>query len=263
MKNRIKLSEIIAIVALIGFTLAACDTSDKEEERAIEVEIDGIKYQGENNNTTISVRSYNGSGGHVTILAEVQGKPVTVIWNHAFYNKPELTGVTIPNSVTRIGSGAFSITGLTSVVIPDSVKIIESGAFAYYENGKSKLTNVTIGSGVTEIESQAFYLTGLVNVVIPDNVKTIGTQAFCTSNNYNAETQEGYIHTLASVKIGANVTLSSSDINGTISSVFGYQGGSAVNGLLDDLYNNGGKLAGTYIRSPDSENPYYGKWTKQ
>ena len=48
----------------------------------------------------------------------------------AFYNCSGLTSVTIGNSVTSIGSYAFSwCTGLTSVVIPDSVTSIGEKAF--------------------------------------------------------------------------------------------------------------------------------------
>jgi hypothetical protein len=40
-----------------------------------------------------------------------------------------LTSVTIPNSVTYIGEGAFASCGLTSVTIPNSVLSIDYGAF--------------------------------------------------------------------------------------------------------------------------------------
>ncbi len=64
-----------------------------------------------------------------------------------------LTSVTIPNSVTRIGYGAFgSCSSLTSIEIPNSVTIIDYNAF----NGCSSLTSVTIGESVTSIGNWAF-----------------------------------------------------------------------------------------------------------
>ena len=59
-----------------------------------------------------------------------------------------LTSVTIPNSVTSIGSSAFeNCSGLTSVTIPNSVTSIGSSAFS----GCSGLTSVTIPNSVTSI----------------------------------------------------------------------------------------------------------------
>ena len=87
-----------------------------------------------------------------------------------------LTSVTIPDSVTSIGEGAFSrCTALTSVAIPDSVTIIGAHAFA----GCSALTSVVIGNGVTGIGTSAFEgCSALTSVNIPDSVTSIGNQTF-------------------------------------------------------------------------------------
>ena len=73
----------------------------------------------------------------------------------------------IPNSVTSIGSGAFSgCTGLTSVIIPNSVTSIEEGAFS----GCTGLTSITIPNSVTSIGWAAFSgCTGLTSVLIGNN----------------------------------------------------------------------------------------------
>lgn len=61
--------------------------------------------------------------------------------------------VTIPNSVTRIGSSAFShCSSLTSVTIPDSVTSI--GFEAFY--GCTNLTSIVIPNSVTSIGERAF-----------------------------------------------------------------------------------------------------------
>ncbi|GHT01699.1 hypothetical protein AGMMS49525_03180 [Bacteroidia bacterium] len=94
-----------------------------------------------------------------------------------FYNCTGLTSVTIPNSVTSIGSNAFGhCTGLTSVTIPNSVTYIGDAAFDHC----SGLTgSLTIPNSVTSIGSNAFgYCTGLTSVTISNSVTYIGVAAF-------------------------------------------------------------------------------------
>lgn len=98
----------------------------------------------------------------------------------------------IPNSVTRIGDGAFYFCrGLTSVIIPNSVKSIGCDAFSCCFGLKS----ITIGNGVTSIGDNAFfYCYNLTSVIIPNSVTSIGDQAFCSCSK------------LTSIKIGDSVT---------------------------------------------------------
>ena len=105
---------------------------------------------------------------------------VTSIGYGAFDNCTGLTSVTLPTSVTSIGAGAFyGCTGLTSVTIPNSVTLIGGDAFW----GCAGLTSVTIPNSVTRIDSGAFWgCTGLTSVTIPTSVTSIGREAFrsCT-----------------------------------------------------------------------------------
>ena len=86
----------------------------------------------------------------------------------------------IPDSVTRIGGGAFrGCTGLASITIPDSVTSI--GASAFWDC--TGLTSITIPDSVTSIGYWAFYgCTGLTSITIPDSVTSIGNGVFdgCT-----------------------------------------------------------------------------------
>jgi len=106
---------------------------------------------------------------------------VTTIGSSAFSGCTSLTSVTIPDSVTEIGYYAFyGCTSLTSVTIPDSVTTI--GWYAFY--GCTSLTSVTIPDSVTTIGEGVFReCTSLTSVTIPDSVTTIGSSAFygCTS----------------------------------------------------------------------------------
>ena len=88
---------------------------------------------------------------------------------------PNLTSITIPSSVTSIGNGAFSASGLKSITIPSSVKTINLRAF----RNCTELASVTIGSGVTSIGEAAFAnCTSLTSVTIPRKVESIDFDAF-------------------------------------------------------------------------------------
>ena len=99
--------------------------------------------------------------------------------------------VIIDDGVTTIGDGAFANTSLTSITIPNSVTTIGSSAF--YDC--SSLTSVTIGNGVRTIEGGAFSsCSSLASITIPNSVRTIGGLAF------------SYCSSLASITIPNSVT---------------------------------------------------------
>ena len=86
---------------------------------------------------------------------------------------------TIPSSVTRIGSDAFSnCSGLTNITIPNSVTSIAGRAFA----DCSGLTNITIPSSVTSIENYAFARCNKLTQIITDKDNTYVTK-YATDNN--------------------------------------------------------------------------------
>lgn len=89
--------------------------------------------------------------------------------------------------VTGIIVRGFENSGIKSVSLPDSVKKIGSGAFG----GCARLKSVSFGNGVTEIESYAFNSTGLETVEIPANVAKIGGQAFENNASLTAVTVYG------------------------------------------------------------------------
>jgi len=132
-----------------------------------------------------TIRSYSGSGGHVTIPSVIDGYTVKGVvgayWGSVFGAtqagpNSTITGITIPDSVTTIGEYAFADTSLlTSVVIPDSVTTIDGAAFV----NCFALSNLTIGNSVTTIGAYAFKgCVSLVSVIIPASVTSIAFEAF-------------------------------------------------------------------------------------
>ena len=84
--------------------------------------------------------------------------------------------LTLPDSVTKIGEGAFAnVKGLKTIIIPGTVKTIGANAF------RSNLTleKVIIEEGVKTIDSSAFQdCTNLMEVILPDSIETMGYSTF-------------------------------------------------------------------------------------
>lgn len=141
------------------------------------------------------VSGYHGTDTDLMIPSDLDGHPVTEIFDQAFASSA-FGSVTIPNTVTTIGLAAFqysaitsvhfgtSVTtindwafdssGLSSLMIPDSVTTIGFAAFA-----DTGITSAILGTGVTDIGEAAFAGNGLLtSVTIGDSVKTIGDRAF-------------------------------------------------------------------------------------
>ena len=113
----------------------------------------------------------------MSVLASITiPNSVTSIGGGAFSGCSSLTSVTIPNSVTSIGNDAFyGCSSLTSVAIPSSVTSIEKRTF----RGCSSLTSVTIPNSITSIGESAFEgCSSLTSVTIPESVRSIGNSAF-------------------------------------------------------------------------------------
>lgn len=158
------------------------------------------------NLTTGTITKYNGTDTVVVIPSKINGVTVTTIGTDAFLGL-NITSVTIPDSVTEIGSNAFAdCTNLTSVNYAGdwSNLTIQSGNPAVQDAANEQLfdfkfilnntavivtryngtaADVTIpsrykGKPVTMIDHAAFFNSVVTSVTIPDSVTSIGDNAF-------------------------------------------------------------------------------------
>lgn len=158
------------------------------------------------NLTTGTITKYNGTDTVVVIPSKINGVTVTTIGTDAFLGL-NITSVTIPDSVTEIGSNAFAdCTNLTSVNYAGdwSNLTIQSGNPAVQDAANEQLfdfkfilnntaviviryegtaADVTIpshykGKPVTMIDHAAFHDSAVTSVTIPDSVTSIPDDAF-------------------------------------------------------------------------------------
>ncbi len=171
-----------------------------------------------------SVTSIAGSAFYdcdsLTSITVEEGNAYYASQDGALYNKDktELICVpegkqgefTIPDSVTSIGSYAFSYcSSLTSIVIPDSVTSI--GGYAFYKC--DSLTSIVIPDSVTSIGDGAFYYCyNLTSIVIPDSVTSIGGYAFYDCDSLTSVYYKGASEQWANISIGSNESLTSATI---------------------------------------------------
>lgn len=112
--------------------------------------------------------------GIVEIPAEIGGVPVTEIGDNAFWGR-KITGIIIPEGVTRIGNNVFDGCGqLDSVTLPSTLKSI--GEFCFHDC--LSLRSITVPDGVEAIGNNAFDGCGITEITLPDSVTDMGEYVF-------------------------------------------------------------------------------------
>ena len=155
----------------------------------------------------------------IVIAASIKGLPVTAVQYNAFRRNTKITSVTIPESVSKIGSYAFSMcTSLTTVVINGSGAITES----VFE-GCTALESVSLSENITEIGSHAFGdCSSLTSVVIPSKVTSIGGFSFQRCTSLKQVTIEDGVKTIGSTAFGYCSALESITIPDSVTNVGDY-----------------------------------------
>lgn len=150
------------------------------------------------------VGALEGLSDTLVIPSTYLGKPVTAIKENAFADIDTFTSVSIPDTVVKIGQGAFrGCDGLLTLTLPNSNDLdVGNGAFAMCKS----LTTVNLGSSLKEIPGYGFEgctaltsvtayaaetvlgsafkdCTALSEVNLPDTLKKINLRAFegCTA----------------------------------------------------------------------------------
>ena len=186
MKKTLKLITLLLILILsLGAFTACADEGDVDDsgnvptppaptyEYVLNDDEDGIilkKYVGD---TTLT---------EITVPSSIDGLPVTEIGKNLFTAvanfKQKLVKVNLPDSVVKIGSGAFKNCKALVTVNTEKVKSFDISCFEYCV----KLSSVSFASA-TSISKNAFnHCEALTEITIPSTVRTIQNDSFtfCT-----------------------------------------------------------------------------------
>ena len=129
------------------------------------------------NNTDSALTISDMSGYKSKVVDVVVGNRIKEISYQTFSKDyPNLTSVTIPDSVTSLGIQIFYICPKLKICkLPNKITSITHGMFAQCYS----LTEIDIPNTVTSIAQHAFYLcTSLTSVIIPSGVTNIVNYAF-------------------------------------------------------------------------------------
>lgn len=162
-----------------GYILEGCSSLT-----SISVDKDNKTYDSRNNCNAIIHTATNEliSGCQKTVIPNT----VTRIGNGAFSKISTLITIDIPSSVISIGSCAFqNCSGLKTIKIPDSVISIEQWAFGYC----TALESVSLPNSIDKIANNTFVNdVSLKSIVIPESVSSIDKWAIYCCNNLESVT---------------------------------------------------------------------------
>ena len=151
-------------------------TASGEESAPAESPLDDFEFA--ENDTGITVVKYLGDDKDVVIPAQVNGKPVTVIGECSF-EKMNIFSVTLPDTVTVIGEGAFGqCKELKNIDLPDSVTELQGGAFR-----ESGLETITWSDNLQTIGYSCFANTNLREVMLPNQLTELLSGVFMECDN--------------------------------------------------------------------------------
>ena len=150
----------------------------------------------------------------ITQVSIPQG--VTRIGNSALWGMVSLENVTIPDSVTTIGDSAFEGCGVTKIDLPDSVTRIGKGAFLNCDS----LEKVKLSKNLTDIGDDAFANCGeLLEIQIPAGVKTIGAGTFQSCTKLESIDIPSSVTNIGAVAFYSCVSLSNITIPSSVTTI--------------------------------------------
>ena len=106
----------------------------------------------------------------ITVESHIDGVPVTVIGEYAFRHCRHINDAILPDTIAIIEPSAFEASGIRSITIPDSVTKI--GSFAFHDC--KNLEKINFGNGLKCISNCAFASCNkLKEIIFPASLETL------------------------------------------------------------------------------------------
>ncbi len=119
----------------------------------------------------VATQAFRGAKGLTTLT--VGGSCVSLA-SSAFESCSSLKNVSLPETLTSLGTNVFAGSGLEEIVLPNSITSVTASLF----QGCKSLKKVTLGNAVTSIADMAFYNSTVAEINLPETLKSIGQMAF-------------------------------------------------------------------------------------
>lgn len=165
------------------YSYYAFDTCQSLERYVLEEDyphyksVEGIIYS---NDMTVCVKAPHGIAGNIVIPEGV----TKLSGEQPFRDCKNLTGITLPSTLTKIENACFYGSGVTSINIPDGVTEIGAAIFS----GCGELKTVHIGAGVKSIGRRAFADCPLLeSVTVSSKNETFKSVDGCVVSRYGTD----------------------------------------------------------------------------
>lgn len=189
--------------------IAELPAAEADESNVAQIETDHGTMSFRLDGDHAVLEGYTGEDELVAIPAKVKGLPVTEVGDQAFFGNEYVREVTVPDTVTAIGSEAFRGTKIRHFAVPPKLKRLGSAAFsrtayleAFTQDAPNKLTSVQDGvlfsadgktllaypsakaktyqipDGVEVVAYAAFASAGITGVTFPESIREIEPAAF-------------------------------------------------------------------------------------
>lgn len=228
----------ITATTVDGGFVASCVVTVKKDN-SVEYS-KGLEFTSNGNGTCYVSGIGTCTDTEIVIPSIYNGMSVVAIDRDAFSGNAKITGVVIPDTVTKIDGYAFDdCTALTEITIPGSVKEIGSRAFsgctnlnkAVFMDGVtyvglfmfescSNLKEVILPNTITEIKKGAFrWCSGLTKITLSSNLTTIGELAFQSCRKLTSISLPNGLQTIDEVAFLDCNGLTSIDVPSSVTSI--------------------------------------------